>query len=346
MSSSTAVDLLVIGSGASGMTTAARAAQAGARVLVVEKARETGGSAAISGGFVWTAAEVDALLAEDPDADASLVSALVEGFPEGIEWLRSLGLTLSEEITGIYGFGHGFRIDPNAYLDRCRSIVRISRGATAGRDADQRAQEGRRACHRRDRRCRRRAVDPQSALPRPFLPPAAFRPTPHCALDTSTPAPIECSSGRNPHSDGDGLRLGLAAGAEPTADMAGFYGHLVPSPLETFPPESFIPFAQLHSAYCLLLDEHGSRFTDESLGDHKNVQALVRHPTDKAILVADGEIHRTQVLAEYILGLPSIDRLRIAAEAGAPGLRRKGASQSSLTPWRRGEPTAPGFCAR
>lgn len=105
MSSSLQVDLLVIGSGAAGMTTAARAARAGARVRVVEKAPQTGGSAAISGGFVWTAAEVDVLLAEDPHADESLVSALVEGFPEGIDWLRSLGIALSGEINGIYGFG-------------------------------------------------------------------------------------------------------------------------------------------------------------------------------------------------------------------------------------------------
>ena len=316
MSSSTAVDLLVIGSGASGMTTAARAAQAGARVLVVEKARETGGSAAISGGFVWTAAEVDALLAEDPDADASLVSALVEGFPEGIEWLRSLGLTLSEEITGIYGFGHGFRIDPNAYLDRCRSIVESAGGRLlAEMQINELKRDGARVIG-----AIAAAADGQSiaiGAPSTVLATGGFQADAALRARHIHPNADRMLVRANPHSDGDGLRLGLAAGAEPTADMAGFYGHLVPSPLETFPPESFIPFAQLHSAYCLLLDEHGSRFTDESLGDHKNVQALVRHPTDKAILVADGEIHRTQVLAEYISGLPSIDRLRIAAEAGA-----------------------------
>lgn len=73
----------------------------------------------------------------------------------------------------------------------------------------------------------------------------------------------------------------------------------------------------LHSAYCLLLGEDGARFTDESQGDHRNTQAVLAQPRAKAILVADGEIHRTRVLSEYIPGLPRIDRLQVAADAGA-----------------------------
>ncbi len=316
MSSSLQVDLLVIGSGAAGMTTAARAARAGARVRVVEKAPQTGGSAAISGGFVWTAAEVDVLLAEDPHADESLVSALVEGFPEGIDWLRSLGIALSGEINGIYGFGYGFRIDPNAYLDRCRSLVESAGGQViVETQVEELQQDGKRVIGA----IASAPGEKQLAIDAPWtvLATGGFQADSALRSEHIHPNADRMLVRANPHSSGDGLRLGLEAGGEPTADMAGFYGHLVPSPLDEFPPESFIPFAQLHSAYCLLLDEHGSRFTDESLGDHANVQALVRHPSVRAILVADGEIHRTHVLAEYIPGLPSIDRLQVAADAGA-----------------------------
>ena len=316
MSSPHQVDLLVIGSGASGMTTAARAAQGGARVRVVEKAARTGGSAAISGGFVWTAADADALIAEDPGADKALVAALVEGFPESLDWLRSLELTLSQEIRGIYGFGYGHRIDPNAYLDRCRSLVE-SAGGDVVADAHVRSlrRDGERVL----------GADISVAGSDELQIDAAVTVLATGGFQASAPLRaqhIHPGAGRalvrsNTDSTGDGLQLGLEAGAETTTDMMGFYGHLVPSPLEQFPSEMFIPFAQLHSAYCLLVDRSGRRFTDESLGDHKNVQAVVRHPELKAILVADGEIHRTRVLAEYIKGLPSIDRLQVAADAGA-----------------------------
>ena len=309
------VDLLVIGSGASGMTTAARAAQAGARVRVVEKAAQTGGSAAISGGFVWTASEVDALMAEDPGAERALVEALVEGFPDSLDWLRSLGLELSDEITAIYGFGSGHRIDPNAFLDCCRSLVESAGGdiVTDAHVSDLR-REGRRVI---GANVTVKGADAQIDAGSTVLATGGFQANGALRSEHIHPNADRALVRSNTNSVGDGLRLGLVAGAERTADMHGFYGHLVPSPLTEFPPAMFIPFAQLHSAHCVLVDQSGERFTDESLGDHKNVQAVVAHPEIKAILVADGEVHATRVLAEYIRGLPSIDRLQVAADAGA-----------------------------
>src|SRR3954468_13984511 len=47
------VDVLVIGSGAGGMTAALRADAAGLDTLIVEKAPKFGGSSALSGGGIW-----------------------------------------------------------------------------------------------------------------------------------------------------------------------------------------------------------------------------------------------------------------------------------------------------
>ena len=47
------VELLVVGSGAGAMTAALRAAYAGAKVLIVEKASAYGGTSATSGGGLW-----------------------------------------------------------------------------------------------------------------------------------------------------------------------------------------------------------------------------------------------------------------------------------------------------
>ncbi|MFC4222660.1 FAD-dependent oxidoreductase [Lysinibacter cavernae] len=51
----TTYDVVVIGSGAAGLTAAATAANQGLRVLVLEKASLLGGTSAVSGGMLWVA---------------------------------------------------------------------------------------------------------------------------------------------------------------------------------------------------------------------------------------------------------------------------------------------------
>ena len=53
MSEEKACDVLVIGSGAGGLTTAITCAHAGLDVIVVEKAPVYGGTTAFSGGVLW-----------------------------------------------------------------------------------------------------------------------------------------------------------------------------------------------------------------------------------------------------------------------------------------------------
>jgi succinate dehydrogenase/fumarate reductase flavoprotein subunit len=310
------VDLVVIGGGMGGMTAAASAAAAGGRTLVLDKAPDIGGSAAISGGFVWTAPTFAGLREEDPDADEALGRLLVDEYPAGIAWLRSLGLALSDEITGIYGFGHGYQIDAGDYLRRCRSLVESNGGAIV---APAKVHE---LLRENGRVVGARASDPDGnelsiSAPWTVLATGGFQGDPQLRAAYIHPNAGGMLLRANPHSSGDGLRLGLSAGATSTSDMGGFYGHLVPSPLHEFPADQFIPLAQLHSSYCVLVDESGCRFADESLGDHFNVAAVLARSRARAVLVADEHVRRTHVVEAYIDGMEQLDRLRIAAEAGA-----------------------------
>src|SRR5258708_35365506 len=109
-------DLLVIGGGMAGLAAGAAAAEAGARVTVVEKSRYPGGSAGMSAGIVWTAPDYETLRRVVPGGDSALGQALIDGFWPAVEWVRASGVSVSERWEGQMGFGSAVRVDMTALL--------------------------------------------------------------------------------------------------------------------------------------------------------------------------------------------------------------------------------------
>ncbi|WP_233121540.1 FAD-dependent oxidoreductase [Tersicoccus sp. Bi-70] len=84
-------DVVVVGSGAAGLTAATRAADAGARVLVLEKAALLGGTTAVGGGVLWAPANRLGAAAGYADSREDAIAYLTAATggtvdPEDVAW--------------------------------------------------------------------------------------------------------------------------------------------------------------------------------------------------------------------------------------------------------------------
>ncbi|BDC73598.1 FAD-dependent oxidoreductase [Rhodococcus hoagii] len=122
MNDDTTYDVVVVGSGAGGLSTAVAAAEGGASVLVVEKADVCGGATAWSGGWMWAPRNMFAHadgVREDrslprtylenrlgENFDGAKVDALLDGAPEMVEFFETrtaLQFTPGAKIADIHG---------------------------------------------------------------------------------------------------------------------------------------------------------------------------------------------------------------------------------------------------
>jgi succinate dehydrogenase/fumarate reductase flavoprotein subunit len=312
------VDLLVVGGGMAGLSAAALACEAGARVLVLEKGERPGGSAALSSGIFWTAPDRETLRREVPLGDSSVGGAVVDDYDGAVEALRAAGVSVTERFGGVMRFGVGHRIDIAAWLER------------AARTVDQRGSQV--ACRCVADRLIVEQGEVRGALARPAR---ARRPgTPvrarACLLATGGfqgarellaafvgPASDRLLFRSNPGSVGDGFRLGMEVGAAASGGLGTFYGHLIPAPLRRFTSEDFSPLTQYHSRFCVLVNRRGERFCDETLGDDRNNQALLRQPEARGVLICDEAIRTAHVITPAIPHTEAVDRFAAAAAAGA-----------------------------
>jgi succinate dehydrogenase/fumarate reductase flavoprotein subunit len=311
----TGVDLLVIGGGLAGLSAAAHALEKGATVVVVEKGPAVGGSA-IYAGFLWTTPSLDAMRAVNPDGDPELCARLVEGYDDAIEWVGSLGVEVKPPVT-VLGYGRGVQTDMAGLIAACERRVRGSDRAELllGAQTERLILEDGRvggaevvtAAGKRQR------IEAQSTL----LATGGFGGDPELRARHIHPLAREMPLRANPHSTGDGLRLGLAAGAAFGTENAGFYGHLVPSRVPARDAHELWEVTFYHSEHGVLLNRDGRRFVDETIGDHLNTIAVLEQPEARALLVCDRRVHEEWMLRPYVEGVEALDKFALAYRRGA-----------------------------
>jgi succinate dehydrogenase/fumarate reductase flavoprotein subunit len=294
-------DLLVIGAGMAGLTAAARAARDGANVVLVERAQALGGSAVFA-QYVWTTPTFEGLQALDPGGDPELGRALVDGFADGIEWIRSIGVDVGPE-RPILWYGRGHALDTNAYIRTCERILQAAgaeiltgaetRTLIAG-DGTVRGAEVLLA----DGTLRR--IEARSTA----LMTGGYQADPELRAKYIHPQARGLALRSNPFSAGDGLRLGLSVGGVFGKPGAGFYGHLMPAEVPLTDPTLYHELTLFYSEHALLFNVKGERFTDETQADHLTAMALVSQPQARGLLIGDAVTYRDWIATSaYVEGV-------------------------------------------
>ena len=311
-------DVVVAGSGIGGITAALSAQEKGANVIVLEKADQTGGSAAVSGGTVWCARDLDTWLRVQPGGDPALGEALIINYREGIDWLKDQGVELEDktEMTP-YKFPailYQFLPDSRTAMDYLAGIF-MERGGTILTKTSLRKliqdKEG--------EVCGAIALGAKGfveiAAAAVVLATGGFQASPELRGRYLGRWADRVIVRGNPHSSGDGFLAALEVGAGSAGPFSRFYGHLVPAAPAVVDLSNFVSVKPDFAEYTILVNLNGERFEDEFLGDEVVVHALVHQPQATAILIFDEEI-RLKRAAPPPSSAPSADRINCIRDAG------------------------------
>jgi len=307
-------DCVVVGAGMAGTVAALTASERGGHILMLEKAERPGGSAAISGGLIWTDPTYEALRERMPGGDPDLGRVLVDGYDAGVSWLREQGIEMTDRLTELFGTGVGHRVaDMPLVLERLRERFEEAGGTLASGarvTAIERDGEGDVAVVAEtadgQRRVRAEAV---------VLCTGGFQADRALVAEHIGADPAGLVVRASPHSTGDGLRMALAAGGRLSDGMSAFYGHLMPAPPARVTPDRILPLTQYYSIFGVLLNREGRRFVDESVADEINTQSLARQPGSLGFVVLDAEAAE-RVREPIANGFAPVDRHAELQEAG------------------------------
>ena len=269
-----------------GLVAAAEAASRGGRVVVHEKGDRTGGSMLLSSGVVWRYRRFEDFRRECPGGTSELQRLVHERLDDDLDWLERLGARVVGRSTG-NPRTVGLRFDT-------RSLTEVL--AAHGGEL--------------------RLGDPLREVPDAapvVLATGGFQANRDLVRRWITPEVDGLFLRAAPWSTGDGLRLGLGAGARTTSGMDELYGRAMPAPPARIRETQFVEFAQLYAHHAVVENVEGERYEPRTWSEIDVVQWLARQRGARAIYrVAAAQLAarvRDRTVGEMVDG---------AARAGAP----------------------------
>jgi succinate dehydrogenase/fumarate reductase flavoprotein subunit len=309
-------DLIVAGAGIGGLVAARTAQEKGASVLLLEKASQIGGSAAASGGTVWCARDIDEWLKVQPGGSVDLGQALIDGFLEGIPWLKTQAVTVTALEDRPYKFKRDiYRLDPDprTVLQTIASRIEKNGGSiacgTSLRTIE--AASGHITGVTVTSAGQAQTIRSSSLI----LATGGFQANPELRARYMGRWSDRIIVRGVPENTGDGFEAALGIGAQATGPFSRFYGHYLPAPPAEIGLHNFVHVKPDFSEYAITVNLLGERFDDEFLGDEVAVHSLIHQPEATGVLIFDDHIRRN--MERYSQWpTPDVDRVKNIRDAG------------------------------
>jgi fumarate reductase flavoprotein subunit len=279
-------DLIVAGAGMAGLVAAAHARALGVSVRVLEKADRVGGSMLLSSGVIWRHRELARFRAECPGGDERLQRILFDRLDRDLDWLESLGAPVLSRETG-NALTTGLRFDPTALTE---ALLAAAGEVELGQ--------------------------PLRTLPDGvpvILATGGFQANRELVRRYVTASADQLLLRAAPWSTGDGLRLGLEAGAELSGGLDQFYGRNMPAPPARVAEGDFVSLSQLYARHAVVTNSSGERHRTETWSEIDVVQWTARQPGARAWYTIPGE-----AMGEWVGERTVGQMVEAARRAGAP----------------------------
>ena len=302
-------DVIVAGAGMAGLVAAAEARRLGARPLVLEKLDAPGGSMRLSSGVIWRHRDFARFRDECPDGDERLQRLLFERLDADLDWLESLGAPVAEPETG-NPLTTGARFDPerltSALVEAAGGIVRdAAPGEVLAGGARPGAAVG-------SIRLRESLREPPDGVPL-ILATGGFAASRELLREHVTPEAEHAFLRTAPGSTGDGLRIGLAAGASASAGLDQVYARAMPAPPARIGQDELVRLSQLYAKHAEVTNERGERYETRTWSETDVAQWQLGQPRARAWFKVPAER-----LGERVRERTVAEMVDAAETAGAP----------------------------
>ena len=287
-------DLVVAGAGMAGLAAAAEARGLGAEPLVLEKLDRPGGSMRLSSGVIWRHRDFERFREECPEGDERLQRLLFERLEDDLAWLESLDATVLARETG-NPLTTGTRFDPEGLT---AALVEAAGGLAPAGGAGVRVAE--------------RLREPPADVPL-VLATGGFAADRELLEEHVSPEAGHAFLRAAPGSTGDGLRIGLAAGAATSAGLDQVYARAMPAPPARIDEGDLVRLSQLYARHATVTNERGERYETPTWSEIDVAQWQLRQPRARAWFAVPVERLEERV-RERSVG----DMIDAAEQAGAP----------------------------